>query len=506
MTTESTIALSLSKQDVEILQEAIKDPVASIRSLVMNDLSMFIRYFWDTYSQEKFIMNWHIEEICKELEEVARRVGNKEKKLYDLIFNVPPGTTKTAMVSIFWPVWCWTNWYWFRFITSSHSNDLSLESAEYSREIIRSEKFKQIFPELSIKVDKESKSNFRITKKEGGKLLIGGNRFSTSVGAKATGFHAHILIPDDLMDPQAAISKAKIDAANLHVDQTLLTRKVDKNVTTMVMICQRLSPNDPPQHLLDKGKKNIRHISLPGEIKGYLEYLKPIEYEKYYVDGLLDPVRMNWDVLDEMMEDLGQYGYHGQVGQNPILAGGGMFETDHLITIQTPPIAHHVLKTVRYWDKAGTEGGGAYTVGVKMCRLQDGRFILLDVIRGQWSSAKREKVIRETAIADGQACIVYIEQEPGSGGKESAEGTVLNLAGFSVHKDRPTGDKVYRADPYSVQVNGGNVNMLTGIWNEKYVDELKNFPNSQYKDQTDASSGAFHQLVSKKQVKVHSRG
>ena len=151
------------------------------------------------------------------------------------------------------------------------------------------------------------------------------------------------------------------------------------------------------------------------------------------------------------MANLGQYGYAGQVGQNPILAGGGMFKTDHFILIQTSPIPHHVLKTVRYWDKAGTAGGGAYTVGAKMCSMQDGRFILLDIKRGQWSSEERERVIRETAIADGQKCWVYVEQEPGSGGKESAESTVRNLAGFNVGKDRPTEHRMCRRYSLSLE-------------------------------------------------------
>src|SRR5690606_19446496 len=100
---------------------------------------------------------------------------------------------------------------------------------------------------------------------------------------------------------------------------------------------------------------------------------------------------------------------------------------------------------------------------------------------------------------------VAVEQEPGSGGKESAEATVKNLAGFVAVKDRPTGDKAYRADPYSVQVNEGNVRLLVGAWNEDYIEELKHFPNSTHKDQTDASSGAFASVTKYKKAGVIER-
>ncbi len=500
--------IKLNDRELDIVNQALKNPVASIRGIIKNNLYEFERYFWSEYSRDEFKPNWHIKDvICPELEKVARRVADNRPKEYDLIFNVPPGTTKTATVSILFPIWCWVNWFWMRFITSSHSSPLSLESAEYSRDVIRSEKFKQIFPELAIKQNKDTKSNFRVVKNVGGAWVAGGGRVSTSVTAKIMGFHSHITIPDDLIDPEGAISEAVVKKANSHLD-VLSTRKVDKEVSVMVMIAQRLTPNDPPGYLLKKKKEKIRLISLPGEIRTQLKgasfkkYLHPPELAKYYKDGLLDPKRMSWKVLKEMQADLGQFGYAAQVGQYPLLAGAGMFEVDLLVIIQRIPHETLIGSIVRYWDKAGTEGGGAFTAGVKMCRLIDGKFLILDVKRGQWGTSKREDVIKATTEADGGQVRAYVEQEPGSGGKESAEGTIKNLAGYTVEADSPTGNKVYRADPYSVQVNAGNVQMLLGDWNEAYVDEMRDFPASTYKDQADASSGAFSKLAGLRQVKI----
>ena len=106
------------------------------------------------------------------------------------------------------------------------------------------------------------------------------------------------------------------------------------------------------------------------------------------------------------------------------------------------------------------------------------------------------------AEADGKAVKIYHEQEPGSGGKESAEATIRNLAGFSSYADRPQGDKIYRADPLSVQVNEGNVLLLRGDWNHEFVEEFRHFPFSTYKDQVDATSGAFSKLTQKRKARV----
>jgi len=469
--------------------------------LCKRSLYFFMQEFWNEVSNDTFKPNWHLKLFCDELQTIAERVAQNKPKKHDLIVNVPPGTTKTTTFIIMFPVWCWINWHWMRFITASYSSALSLESAEYSRDLIRSTKFANIFPELSIKQDKDTKSNFRIIKvMPDGTMKLGGNRYSTSVGGTLTGFHGHILLVDDPLDPNKAVSEVELANANRWLDQTLSTRKIDKEITPTIMIMQRLHENDPSGHLLAKQKTNLRHISLPGEIRNYRKTLKPDNLAKNYVDDLLDPERMSWNVLKDMEADLGQYGYAGQVGQSPTPPEGGMFKVDHFQIIDQLPAPVNFIKTVRYWDKAASDGKGAFTVGTKMSALRNGKFIVHDVVRGQWSTEVREKIIRETAEADGTTVQVYTEQEPGSGGKESAEATITNLAGFSAFGDRPTGDKVFRADPYSVQINNGNVMLLRGDWITAFKEEHRNFPFSTYKDQVDSASGAFSKLVRKKRA------
>jgi len=467
----------------------------------------FIREFWPEISAEEFRPNWHIEVLCQELTRLAERVSRGDSKLYDLIVNVPPGTTKSITCSIMFPVWCWINWHWMKFIVASYSSALSLDHAEMSRDLIRSERFHSYFPELEIKQDKDVKSNFRIQKRAelpDGRLqiLMGGNRYSTSVGGTLTGFHGHILIVDDPINPQQAVSDAFLNTANRWVEQTLSTRKVEKSVTPLVMIMQRLHQNDPTGHLLDKRKENVRLICLPGELKNYSEQVQPPELKERYTDGLLDPVRMGWGVLKDLEADLGQYGYAGQIGQKPTPPGGGMFQVDFFQIVDSLPHSMSFINQVRYWDKAGTQDGGAYTAGVKMIRLKNGKFIIVDVKRGQWKADIRERLIKMAAEADGSKVQIHLEQEPGSGGKESVESSIRSLAGFSVYKDRPTGDKVFRADPYSVQVNEGNVMLLRGDWNHDFIEEHRFFPFSTYKDQVDAASGAFMKLTQKRIARV----
>jgi predicted phage terminase large subunit-like protein len=211
----------------------------------------------------------------------------------------------------------------------------------------------------------------------------------------------------------------------------------------------------------------------------------------------MDPARLSKEILEEVEASIGEFAYACQFLQTPIPRTGGMFKTERIVT-DTP--SKKLVQVIRYWDKAASHDAGCYTAGVKMAKDVTGRFWVLDVVRGRWSSDRREEIIQSTAELDGRGVEIGIEQEGGSGGKESAEGTIRRLAGFRVRADRPVGDKVLRADPFSVQVNSGNVSMVQGEWNSAYTGELQYFPASKYKDQVDASSGAFSLLS--KPVKV----
>jgi predicted phage terminase large subunit-like protein len=142
------------------------------------------------------------------------------------------------------------------------------------------------------------------------------------------------------------------------------------------------------------------------------------------------------------------------------------------------------------------EGAGKRTAGVRMADAADGMFYIEDVVTGQWRSGEREKVIRQIAELDGIAVAVWVEQEPGSGGKESAENTISNLAGYTIRADKVTGDKLTRAGPLSAQAEGGNVVLVRGAWNEAFLSEAQAYEQeAPFKDQIDAAAGAFNKLT-----------
>jgi predicted phage terminase large subunit-like protein len=501
--------LSNESQIQELVEIAANNEHLVKAALCKKSLKYFIQEFWEEVNDDNLIWNWHMDVLCSELEKVAYNVCNEIPKEYDLIINISPGTSKTSIVSIFFPAWVWTHSNWIRFITASYSSALSLESSEKSRDVITSNKFKQYFPLLSIKRDKSSKSNFKLQEHVFDKygeyrgIKGRGNRYSTSVGATIIGFHGHILLIDDPENVEQAESDKERETANRWMSKTLPTRKANKRTAVTIVIMQRLHQEDVTGYMLDRYEK-VRHICLPAEINtlAYRELVKPQELIEKYIDGYLDPNRMPESVLRGLEKELGANGYAGQIGQNPTPPGGNLFKVDFFNIVNLPPDESQIVETIRYWDKAGTQDAGAYSVGVKMSKLKNKTFFVWDVKRAQLSTENREKMILATAKADGLRTKVMVEQEPGSGGKESAEATIRMLSGFVADADSPKGDKAKRADPYATQVNWGNVNLLYGSWNHEFIEEHRFFPNSKYKDQVDAAAAAFNNLNKKKTAGV----
>lgn len=457
--------------------------VALKRSIYRDSFFEFIKTFWHVIIPEEPVWNWHIPILAEEIQVAAERVFANKPKEYDLVINIPPGTTKSTLCSVMYPAWAWTRMPSHRAICGSYSLiPLATDLSRRCRDIVKSPLYQELFPEVKIRADQDTKVQFTNTE--------GGMRYAVGTMGSVTGLHGHSIVIDDPLDPMGAASDADIKSSNEWISETLSQRMVNKSVSLVILVMQRLHQGDPTGfRLKQKEAGSVRHIKLPATLN---DEVMPPEFKRFYQDGLLDPIRLSKQTLASQYGVLGEYGYASQMMQNPVPRGGAMFKIDKF---HMESSCNKKLKeVVRFWDKAGTRGAGAFTVGVKMGIDSDNEFWILDVVRGQWEASKRELIIHQTAIMDGYNVRVGLEQEPGSAGLESAQNTIKRLVGYRVQADRPTGDKERRADTFATQVNIGNVHVLDRHWTQEYIEELRYFPVSTYKDQVDSSSGSFAML------------
>ncbi|RLC33967.1 hypothetical protein DRH14_03995 [Candidatus Shapirobacteria bacterium] len=290
-------------------------------------------------------------------------------------------------------------------------------------------------------------------------------------------------------------------------DEVMSTRCNDPKRSARVIIMQRSHEGDLTGHVLSKEGVDYVHLCLPARYEpDRLLTRTPLDFKdpRTKHGEPLCPERYGDKELGELEAELGAYASAGQLQQRPHPRGGGMFEV-HKFAIKDNIDPAQIAVAVRYWDKAGTSALDAdsstkRTAGVLMYYMKDKSFVVADVVKGKWSSTIREKIIRQTAEMDGRKVRIWIEQEPGSGGKESAEGTVRNLAGYSCRPDRVTGSKEARADQYAAQVGVENVTVLRRTWTSEFIREHESFPTGRYSDQCDAASGAFNKLFKTKRA------
>lgn len=449
----------------------------------------FVQTFWDVIIKERPVFNWHIPYLCEELEMLSDCIVHRQPKPYDLIINIPPGTTKSTIVTIMWPVWLWTLDPTIRIITNSYSGGLSLEHATKSKDIILSDKFQRLFPNIQIRRDKSGKQNYENTET--------GFRYATSTGATITGFHAHVIINDDPQNPKQAESDQMRIQANEHT-KTLSSRKVDKANTPVVTIMQRLHEDDVTGYLLKKKGENIRHICLPAED---CDDVKPSDLRARYVDGLLDPVRLSRAVLDEAKTDLGSRGYAGQYGQSPVAAGGNIIKEAWFKRISQAEFKalrfhepmHFFLDSA--YDEQQAKSDNDPSGIIATCRI--GNNVYVTNAKKVWkdfpdliaflpeflyaNDYTGESSLRIEPKANGKSIVQVLERE-----------TTLNVT----ETPTPTDSKAVRLHAVSPKIECGRCWLVEGDWNEEFIDEVCGFPNKTHDEYVDILGYALNYHLS----------
>jgi predicted phage terminase large subunit-like protein len=433
----------------------------------------FFLEFWDVLESETLVDNWHIQAICDELQEVAERVIRREPRENDIVINVPPGTSKSTIVTVMFPAWLWIRDASLRIISTSYSSALSINHAIKSRDLIKSDKYQKMF-DLELKEDQAGKSHYKNTK--------GGERIATSTGGTVTGFHAHFIILDDPLNPKEAESDAERKTANDYIQSTLNTRKVDKNISVTILVMQRLHDDDPTAKMLEK--KKVKHICLPAELG---DGVKPVSWREYYTNGLLDPIRMGKDTLADMKRDLGSYGYAGQFMQQPSPASGGIWKKEWFNVVPNASFPERLESLGTDWDLAYTKNmdnsASAWVVAGLL-----GTDIYIQEVGWDWLEFPQ---LIHTMRAK-QAPHFIEKKASGKSAKQTMDSEGIN----AIEVDATT-DKIARARMASPTAEAGRVYIKESEYEKLLYDEkqgILKFPNAKNDDVADALSQSLIRL------------
>lgn len=503
-------------------------------------LYYFVQFAWSVLEPGRpFVGGWHIEAICEHLEAVSRG------EIPRLLMNVPPGFMKSLTTCVFWPSWEWgpLNLPALRYLFFSYNADLTIRDNRRARQLLESPGYRRLWgDQFQLSGDQNAKVKFDNDHS--------GYRLATSIGGSSTGWRGDRVVLDDPHSVKEAESEAKREEARLFFTETLPTRMSDPAKSSIVVIMQRVHQHDISGLILTRDL-GYEHLNLPMEFEPKrISYTKlkpktresepawvtqkkpadPVEAEGWqqgqwrqctpddegarflypqdirYAEGeLLWPDRFTEEVVERDKKVLGEYAAAGQFQQRPSPRGGGMFDISKISIVKVAPVGG---RDVRGYDLAATKAkagqakttGGAYTSGVRM-RLVDGAIYIMHVSRKRIGPADVETLIKNTATQDGQRVRISIPQDPGQAGVAQVLSYAKLLHGFDVRFSPESGSKEDRAIPLVSQVEAGNVFLVEGDWNADYLAELETFPRG-FKDQVDASTRAYTELLKMKQGPV----
>jgi predicted phage terminase large subunit-like protein len=352
-------------------------------------LAWFVREAWPLVEKTPYSHNWHIDTICAHLEAVVRG------EIRQLVINVPPGSGKSLLVSVFWNAWLWIVAPEKAMLYTSYDGSLTNRQAGYVRDILQSQWFQDRWGATSpvagrrkIRLDpNEAQGDFNVYVKEPGKdwEASGGWRFSTSVNGKSTGRHPDIKVIDDPTKPKEA-TKENLAAAKIWWQNTMRSRARDPGTVATVLIMQRLDEDDLAGYFLTgPGAAQWVHVKIPLEYEPGSAFATPWgkdprtkEKESFWAN------RFTPDVIQGIKADTPDVAtWSSQWQQDPNPGTGIIFLAEYLAHEYDPWDLPTEGEDVLSWDFTFTDESTSDWVVGQMWRKSGPLLYLVDQVRDQ---------------------------------------------------------------------------------------------------------------------------
>jgi len=487
--------------------------LSSLRtSLYADSLPDFIRGAWEyyPYSQgRKLEWGRHLDVLCDLLMSIS--AGELPRK-WDI--NIPPGCGKSSIINVFWPCWEWIKRPQYRYISVAYAPDNTIRDNTCSRAIVQSDWYRESF---WIKSARESAGwdSLDVRLARGTNALekfmnsAGGYRIASSVGGAITGEHPNRIILDDLLKAQEARSKKAREKVHGFLDFTLPTRQRLNPV--VLNVGQRLHKDDPSGHLMGKG--GWERLVLPMRFEparadptdpDKVRIITPDKHDWRTVEGeLLFPGVFNEKKVRELEIELGPYGSAAQLQQHPIPLAGGLFKRKYFQQFVDANQVPYRVRRVRGWDTA-TGKAKDHTGSVKIAMTIDPkaspRFYIEDAFRDEderLTDLGVDMMMHQLAELDGRACAIREEREPGASGDAVVQSRKRSFAGWDYMWTVAMVDKVTKSSAFRAECEAGNVAIVRGPWNARYIDLMCDFVGDDEDEDewVDASAIAYNELT-----------
>ena len=456
----------LSERDLAVLEaQLIKLEKLKDRELNQKRFMKFVEKVWPS-----FIGGRHHIRMADAFERVARG------EIKRLIINMPPRHTKSEFASYLLPAWFLGQFPGKKVIQTSHTAELAVGFGRKVRNLVDTETYQEIFPDLNLQSDSKAAGRWNTSK--------GGDYFAIGVGGAVTGKGADLLIIDDPHSEQ----EAAMAASNPEVYD-----KVYEWYTSGPR--QRLQPGGAIVIVMTRwAQRDLTGQVLKAAAQRGGEEWEVIEFPAIMPSGKpLWPEFWSLEELSALQEELPNSKWQAQYQQNPVGNESAIVKRDWWNWWETdePPACEYILQT---WDTAFEKNQradySACTTWGVFTNEEDGtpNLILLNTYkkRVEWVELKRDALEQ------------YRQWEPdGLLIEKKATGAPLiyelRSMGIPVQEYTPSKgqDKIARLNSVSDIIASGKVWVPRTRWAEELVDEIAAFPSGEHDDLVDATTLAL---------------
>jgi predicted phage terminase large subunit-like protein len=457
----------LSEADLRVLEaQLIRLEKLKGRELCQEKFIKFTEKVWPS-----FISGAHHKRMAEAFERVANGTCKR------LIINMPPRHTQSEFASYLLPAWFLGRFPHKKVIQSSNTGELAVGFGRKVRNLVDSEVYSEIFPNLALQADSKAAGRWNTSK--------GGDYFAIGVGGTVTGKGADLLIIDDPHSEQ----EAAMAAVNPEVYD-----KVYEWYTSGPR--QRLQPGGAIVIVMTRwAQRDLTGQVLKSAAQRSGEEWEVIEFPAILPSGKpLWPQFWSLEELEALRTELPNAKWQAQYQQNPVGNESAIVKRDWWKWWEKdePPVCEYILQS---WDTAfektqRADYSAGTTWGIFSCEEDNfaPNIILLNTYkkRVEWVDLKKD-VFREYQNYEPDGMII---EKKASGAPLIYE---LRAMGIPVQEFTPGKgqDKIARLNAVSDIIASGKVWIPRTRWAEELVDEIAAFPSGEHDDLVDATTLAL---------------
>lgn len=443
----------------------------TLEAVLRDDLDAFIR---KTFNQvdpgTPYRENWHIEAIAHHLAMCAKG------ELKRLIITLPPRHLKSICASVAFPAWLLGRDPACNVVCVSYSNDLAAKHARDCRSVIEAPWYRKTFRGTRISPRKNTETEL-VTTRNGG-------RYATSVEGTLTGRGGNVIIIDDPIKPDSAMSETERERVNDWFQRVAYTRLNDRSQGVIIIVMQRVHEDDLVGHVLELDDWTVLEIpAIAEEPKPYRIGDDPGDVYLRPGGEPIDPDREGAEDLAKIKRMMGGFNFAAQYQQAPIPVEGNLVKREWFRSYAKRPARQDMDAVVLSWDTAGVaDEMNDYSV-CTIWGVVGENYYLIDVVRQQldYPDLKRTAL---RLVREHDADIVLVEKA-GTGIPLAQE--LKRQLGMPVWALPARGDKEIRFAAQSAVIEQGRVWLPDSApWLDAFIRELLGFPGTRHDDQVDS--------------------